>query len=176
MGLRPARTCRAVDKPAWTRHSKTKPRKSFIKAVPHNTLVHMEMGVPRKDYEVEVRLVSETPIQLRDNALESARLAVHKYMTKVAEGSYFIKIQPYPHIIIREHKMLSGAGADRLSAGMKHAFGRPSDRAARLRKGQTLFMVKTMAKNVDHVITAYRRARVKLSGRFRVDVVPCPAG
>ncbi len=168
--LRPARTCRDVDKPAWTRWSKKKPRKSYVKARPHTNLYHMDMGVDRDDYDVVVKLVSKVPIQLRDGALESARLAVHKYMQRVAKDNYKFKILPYPHIILREHRMLTGAGADRLSSGMKKAFGRPTDRAARLKKGQTLFVVRTYSKNVNHVLEAYRRARCKLSGRYGVEI------
>jgi len=130
----------------------------------------MDMGVEKKDYDVEISLVAKVPIQLRDNSLESARLAVHKHLQRVAAEDYSFKILPYPHIIVREHKMLTGAGADRLSSGMKHAFGRPTDRAARLKKGQKLFVVRTFSKHIDHVLEAYRRAKCKISGRYKVNI------
>jgi len=171
MGLRPARTCRDVNKPAWTRYSKRKPRKSYIKAMPHNSLVHFNMGVNKNDYDVELRLVTEKAIQIRDNALESSRLAVHKYLQKTAPDDYKFKIHVFPHQIIRENKMLTGAGADRIQGGMKAPFGRPNDRAARIRKNQTVFSVKTRKKNINHVKKAYKRAMAKLSGKYRTDVI-----
>jgi len=69
MGLRPAKTCRDVNKPAWTRHSKRKPRKSYIKAMPNNSLIHFDMGIDKKEFDTEIRLITLQPIQLRDNAL-----------------------------------------------------------------------------------------------------------
>ncbi len=170
MGLRPARTCRDVNKPAWTRHSKRKPRKSYIKALPHNTLIHFNMGKDKKEFDVEIRLVTLKPIQLRDNALESTRLTVHKHLQKAAPDDYKFKVHVFPHQVIRENKMLTGAGADRIQGGMKAPFGKPNDRAARLRKNQTLFSVKTKLKNVKHVKAAYKRAQAKLSGDYKVEV------
>ena len=54
------------------------------------------------------------------------------------------KVLVYPHNVIREHKMAVGAGADRISRGMSQAFGRPISVAARIKKGQPIFMIKTM--------------------------------
>lgn len=87
--------------------------------MPHNSLVHFNMGVNKNDYDVELRLVTEKAIQIRDNALESSRLAVHKYLQKTAPDDYKFKIHVFPHQIIRENKMLTGAGADRIQGGMK---------------------------------------------------------
>ena len=170
MGLRPARTCREVNKPAWTRYSKRKPRKSYIKAMPHNSLFHYNMGKDKKDYDTVIKLVSLKPIQLRDNALESTRLSVHKYLQKTVPEDYRFKIHVYPHQVIRENKMLTGAGADRLQGGMKAPFGKPIDRAARLKKNQTLFSVKTRKKNINHVKKAYKRAKAKLSGEYKIKI------
>ncbi|MFA5382922.1 MAG: 50S ribosomal protein L16 [Candidatus Micrarchaeia archaeon] len=171
MGLRPAKTCRDVNKPSWTRHSKRRPRKSFIKAMPHNTLLHFNMGKDKEDYEVEVRLITLGAIQIRDNALESTRMTVHKYMQKAAPEDYKFRIHVFPHQVIRENKMLTGAGADRIQGGMKAPFGKPIDRAARLRKNQTIFSIKTRKKNIKHVKAAYKRAQGKLSGDYRIETI-----
>jgi len=172
MGLRPARTCRDPDKPSWSRFSKKKPRKSYIKARPHNTMIHFDMGLDRDDYDVVVKLVSKTPIQIRDNSLESARLAVHKFLQTGAADSYKFKILTYPHQVIRENKMLTGAGADRLSSGMKRAFGKPNDRAVRLKRNQALFAVRTYSKHINVVKNAYKRASGKLPGSYSIKVEP----
>jgi large subunit ribosomal protein L10e len=64
--------------------------------------------------------------------------------------------------------MIAGAGADRLQKGMRQAFGRPTDLAARLRKGAALFTVKTYKGNVEHMKVAIDRAVRKLSGSYRL--------
>ena len=38
MGLRPGRIVREIKKPAWARFSKKKPRKSYVKSMPHNAI------------------------------------------------------------------------------------------------------------------------------------------
>jgi len=47
----------------------------------------------------------------------------------------------YPHHILRENKMLTGAGADRMQTGMSRAFGKSMGRAALVKPGQTLFII-----------------------------------
>jgi len=167
MGLRPARTCRDVGKAPWSRYSKRTPRKSFVKALPHNSLMVFSMGVAGA-YDVRMNLVADYAIQIRDNSLESARQAANKYLEKTLPNAYSLKIHVFPHNVLRENKMVSGAGADRIQKGMRKAYGRPTDRAARLRKGQTMFSAFVNTKDMLVVKEAYRRARGKLPGSFSI--------
>jgi large subunit ribosomal protein L10e len=66
--------------------------------------------------------------------------------------------------------MIAGAGADRLQKGMRQAFGRPTDCAARLKTGTTLFTVHSYKANIEHVKKAIGRATRKLSGSYSVVV------
>ena len=75
MGLRPAHTCRDLGKTPWTRYSKRKPRKSFVKAMPHLSLLVYEMGDRKQKFDYTIDLVSKGDVQLRDNTLEAARQA-----------------------------------------------------------------------------------------------------
>lgn len=167
MGLRPARTCREIRKAPWSRYSKKTPRKSFVKALPHNSLLVFSMGA-RGEYNLQMDLVADHHVQARDNSLESARQAANKYLEKTIPGAYSLKILVFPHNVLRENKMISGAGADRLQKGMRKAYGRPTDRAARIWKGQTIFSAMIDQKNATVVKEAYRRARGKLPGSFSV--------
>ncbi len=169
MGLRPAKTCRGVDKVPWSRYSKRTPRKSFVKALPHNSLLVFSMGT-KGEYNTQVDLVVKDPIQIRDNSLEAARQATNKHLEKNLAGNYSLKILVFPHNVIRENKMISGAGADRLQKGMRKAYGRPTDRAARMGTGQILFSTALDKKNLPVVKEAYRRAKGKLPGSFSVVV------
>ncbi len=168
MGIRPARTCRSLEKTAWARYSKKKPRKSYVKAMPHLSLLVYQMGDGKKPYDTQYDLRAEHDVQLRDNALESARQAGNKYLEKLALNQYFFTVRVYPHNVIRENKMIAGAGADRLQKGMRASFGRATDRAARIRAGQIIFTIKTSAANEKHVLEAVRRIRAKLSGSFEL--------
>ncbi|MBS3069181.1 50S ribosomal protein L16 [Candidatus Micrarchaeota archaeon] len=172
MGLRPAKTCRDLGKVPWARYSKKKPRKSFVKAMPHLSLNVYMMG-QKGSYDTQMDLVAGGDIQLRDNALESARQAANKYLEKVMLNQYFFRILVYPHNVIRENKMIAGAGADRLQKGMRKSFGRSTDRAARIQEGQTVFTIKAKKTNVPQIMEAYRRAKSKLSGNWRIITEAC---
>lgn len=168
-GLRPAHTIRDMRKVAWTRFSKTKPRRSYIKAMPHKDLNVYRMGAMKKEYTLGFHLIADHDVVLRDNAIESSRQSANKYLEKAVPGTYYFIVRVFPHHIVRENKMIAGAGADRLQKGMRQSFGRPTDRAARVRAGQAVFSVYTSEANATHVKTAFTRAKKKLSGVFRME-------
>lgn len=151
---------------AWTRYSRSKPRRSYIKAMPHADLHQFRMGEMKDDFDAVVHLVSDQDIIIRDNSIESARQSTNKYLEKHMAGAYYYVVRVYPHHVIRENKMISGAGADRLQKGMRASFGRPTDRAARLSKGTEVFTLYTTKANVAHVKNAFTKAKRKLSGSY----------
>lgn len=170
MGIRPAKAFRDPDKVAWTRYSR-KPRKSYVKVMPHADLHQFRMGTDKADYDLIVNLVSKKEIIVRDNALESARTTANKQLEKeIGPTAYYFIVRPYPHHIIRENKMIAGAGADRLQKGMRRSFGRPSDRAARIAVGTVVFTVKTYKNHLEAVNVAMERAKRKLSGSYKIVV------
>jgi len=175
MGIRPAHTMRTLEKTAWARYSKKKPRKSFVKAMPHLSLLVYEMGSRKQPFDFTMDLTAKHDVQLRDNSLESARQAANKYLEKAIPNMYFFKVRVYPHNVIRENKMIAGAGADRLQKGMRKSYGRSTDRAARINTGQQVFTIDVAKENVSHIIEAYRRATRKMSGKFRIDQAPFKA-
>ena len=167
-GIRPARAIRDIDKVAWTRFSRCKPRRSYIKAMPHKDLHQFRMGAQKEDYNLVMHLVSQHGVIIRDNSLESARMTTNKHLEKLMAGNYYFILRVYPHHVIRENKMIAGAGADRLQKGMRKAFGRPSDLAARIHKGTELFSVHTYKENEVNVREALDKATRKLSGKFSI--------
>lgn len=174
MGLRPARTLRVVRGPSWTRYSKKKPRKSYVKSMPHKNLNTFETGELKADYDLRVTLVSKRPIRVRDNAIEAARQSASRHLEKAISGNYKFYVRKYPHEVLRENRMLSGAGADRLSKGMRKSFGKPNDLAARIRTGDIVFEVKTYSANKEHIFDAFRKAAQKMSGAYFVKSEPLP--
>jgi len=170
VGIRPARAVRNMKKVAWTRYSRSRPRKSYIKAMPHQDLNVFRMGVDKKDYDTTVSLVCDKDIIIRDNAIESARQTTNKQLEKAMAGDYYFVVRIFPHHVIRENKMIAGAGADRLQKGMRRSFGRPVDKAARVHRGTDVFTIRCRKQKLGDVRIAFTRAMKKLSGEYRVQV------
>ncbi|MFH2106467.1 MAG: 50S ribosomal protein L16 [Candidatus Micrarchaeota archaeon] len=168
MGIRPSKALRDPDKVAWTRFSKSKPKKSYIKAMPHRDLNTFRTGIKKEDYDATIDLVSTKDMIVRDNSIESSRQTLNKHLEKGLPGAYYFIVRTYPHHVIRENKMIAGAGADRLQKGMRQSFGRPTDRAARVMKGTAIFTVLTYKSNVPLVADAMARCKKKLCGFYKV--------
>jgi large subunit ribosomal protein L10e len=127
------------------------------------------MGEKKDDYDIVFHLrKDDEPIIVRDNAIESARQAVNKYLEKLIAGQYYFVVRVYPHHVIRENKMITGAGADRLQKGMRRSFGRPTDCAARIKGSTDLFTIYTYKQHEKKVEEALERAKKKLSGKWLI--------
>ncbi|MEM3227851.1 MAG: 50S ribosomal protein L16 [Candidatus Micrarchaeaceae archaeon] len=166
--IRSAKTCRTPNSQAWARYSRKKPKKNYIKALPHTSLLIFKMGKDDPSFDTRLLLVPEQKVQLRSNALEAARQVANKYLEANILNNYFFRVMVFPHNVIREHKMASGAGADRISKGMSLAFGTPVSVAARVNKGQPVFMLAGNSSNKAHLLEAFRRASRKLSGTYKI--------
>ncbi len=169
MGLRPAKTIREIKGQAWARISKRKPRKSFVKGAPHPKVRQYNMGTDKR-FDLEVDLIPDKDIHFRDNSLEAARQSANKYMEKTLIDNYFFTVMTFPHLVVREHSALGVAGADRISKGMKRAFGKPKGRMARVRAGNPVFRARIFAKDLPVLKEAIKRAMIKLSGTFTVSI------
>ncbi len=168
MALRPGRTTRKRVRP-YTRVSKRKPRESYVVGVPHSRIHVFEMGNREKEFDTQLWLVADRSVQIRDNALEAARVVTNKLLErKLGKENFFLKILVYPHHVLREHSLATGAGADRFSSGMRKSFGKPSGRAAQVRKGQELIWLKLNKKNLDVGRKALKRANTKLPTPCRI--------
>lgn len=181
MGLRPAKAYRRPVGPAYTRISTTKPRLSYIKGVPGTKIVMYDMGNKTGYFDTEVSLISLERMQLRHNSLEAARITVNKYLSKnVGNVDFRFKIRIYPHHVMRENPLATGAGADRFSTGMKKAFGKPIGKAARVKENQKLMTVWVNSDNIEAAKEALRKAKMKLSCKTAIIVseseLPKPEG
>lgn len=171
MALRKGHCYSKPERP-YTRKSKVK-SKSYIKAVPQSKISKFIMG-NIKDYydgkfDTGVFLVSNQDIQIRDNAIEAARVLVLRHLNEEVKNFCFI-LSCYPHHVLREHKMLTGAGADRMQSGMKHAFGKPVGLAAQLEKGSKVFSVYCTQDKVNEVRNILKKAIKKFPGKYSVVV------
>merc|ERR1711981_871976 len=109
--------------------------------------------------------------QVTSECLEAARIATNKYMITNAGRDFFhIRMRPHPYHVLRINKTLSCAGADRLSTGMRGAFGKAYGTAARVEIGQVLMSVRTKEEKVAIAVEALRRSKFKFAGRQKVFV------
>ena len=145
--IRRANSYRRLERP-YTRISKYK-KKAFVKVRPNINIVKYDMGNAKKKFPYQVQLVSKANVQIRHNALESARQTSNRVLEKtLGKNAYHMKIRTFPHHILRENPLASGAGADRMSTGMKKAFGKAISAAARIKKGQVIMHVDIAKANI----------------------------
>lgn len=152
---------RNIERP-YTRFSKFK-QLSYVRARPHCRVVRFDMGDPQSDYQFTLHLKAKQPVQVRDNALESARQTANRVLElTLGKTGYHLQGRVYPHHVLRENPLAAGAGADRLSTGMAHPFGKPIGIAAQVKKGQPLFTLKVNKENLDLAKKCLKRAAYKL--------------
>jgi len=154
---------------AYTRKSKVK-SKSYIKAIPQSKVVRYDMGNLKDNFNHTINLVSQQEIQIRHNALESARLVVLRRLQEIGNNNFHLKLKAYPHQILRENRMLSGARADRLQTGMSHAFGKPVGLASRIRQKSIIFAIEVNKENLNKATEALRLAMPRIPGRYSIEI------
>ncbi|MCK4476695.1 MAG: 50S ribosomal protein L16 [Methanophagales archaeon] len=162
MGKKPARKYTKITGHAYV-------RRKYMGGVPGSKIVLFDMGNLSKDFPVSLSLVAKEACQIRHNALEAARIFANRYLIKnVGRNNFHLKIRLYPHHVLRENKIASGAGADRVSSGMRHAFGKAVGTAARVKPGQGILSVGIEGQNFEDAKEALRRASYKLPTPCRV--------
>eukprot|EP01108_Squamamoeba_japonica_P004087 TRINITY_DN3275_c0_g1_i1.p2 TRINITY_DN3275_c0_g1~~TRINITY_DN3275_c0_g1_i1.p2 ORF type:complete len:215 (-),score=72.80 TRINITY_DN3275_c0_g1_i1:35-679(-) len=165
MGRRPGRCYR---------YCKNKPyiKSRFCRAVPDAKVRIFDLGKKKAavdEFPYCVHLVSDEKEQISSEALESARIACNKFISKTTgRDSFHMRIRVHPYHVLRINKMLSCAGADRLQTGMRGAYGKPYGLAARVDIGQIMISVRCKENVLPVASEALRRAMYKFPGRQRV--------
>lgn len=155
MGRRPASCYTRIDRPAYT-------RKKYIKGGPEPKIRSFDFGAPGKDFPIELTLFADERAQISHNALEAARIHVNRYLTRsLGRESYHFKVCVYPHHKIRENKMMTGAGADRIQNGMRLSFGKVTSVAARVYENDRLLLVRTNPEYLTVAKGALKRGKAK---------------
>lgn len=138
-------------------------RKEYMGGIPGSKIVRFTMGNTKEDFPYRVSLISRKSGQILHNALESARIAAMRHLERRLERQNFmLKIIPYPHQVIREHKRVNVAQADRFQEGMKKAYGKPAALAARVDRRDDIFIAEVEKKNIDEAKKALEKASHKL--------------
>lgn len=152
---------------ANTRKSKFR-KKSFVRGNPVCKIVKFNVGNLKSEFMYRVDLNVKEALQIRDNAIESGRTTATRMLEKVlGKNGFRLQVRVYPHHILREHALAAGAGADRFSSGMAHAFGKPAGNAARLFKKKQVMSVYVNDNGLQVAREALKKANYKL---------PCKCG
>ena len=161
MPRKPASMYREIRGAAYT-------RKEYMPGVPGLRIAQFDIGDLKTDFPVQVHLVAKEQCQMRHTALEAARVTANRYLSAKIGTAYRLKLRLYPHNVLRENKIATGAGADRISQGMRGAFGLPVSTAARVQPGVKVMTVFT---NPEHALVAkeaLRKAGMKLPTPVRL--------
>jgi len=140
--------------------------------VPDPKIRIYDVGMKRADvdsFPYCVHLASWEKENVSSEALEAARVAANKYMTKNAgKEAFHLRVRVHPFHVLRINKMLSCAGADRLQTGMRGAFGKPQGVCARVQIGQILMSIRCRDQHGAVAAEALRRAKFKFPGRQKI--------
>ncbi len=145
-------------------------RKEYMGGVPTSRITQFEHGA-RGDYPVRMTLRVTEQCQIRHIALEAARISANRFLAKkIGQTGYHLKIRVYPHNVLRENKLATGAGADRISDGMRHAFGKAVGTAARVNADQEIMTLETSQVHFITAKLALKRAAIKLPSPCYIEI------
>lgn len=146
-------------------------RRKYMGGVPGSKIVKFTMGNTSEEFDYTVEFISLKNGQIRHNALEAARIAANRLLElNLGRDNFRLKIIPYPHQVLREHKRINVAQADRFQEGMKQAYGKPVGTAARVKRGDTVLVAEVNGEGLDVARDALKRASDKfpIPGRITV--------
>lgn len=144
-------------------------RKKYVHGAPSPKISIFEMGDSKAEYNTEIALQAAEFGSLSDRSLEALRVHVNRALG-VKLSKYHYRINLYPHSIERRKKWLAFAGADRVSSGMRRAYGKPLGRAAKVKKNQTIAVVRVDKSDADYVKKILKSVIPKLAVPCRIEI------
>ena len=161
---------RTIERP-YTRFSKYR-KKAFVKARPGKRVIKHDMGDVKggtSQFPLSLQLISKEVTSVRTNSIEAARItALKKVEGKLGRFGFYFRIKMHAHHAIRENPLAAGAGADRLSTGMKHSFGKIIAMAARIEKDKVLMEIHVPKEEEAIARLALKSASKKLPIRTTI--------
>jgi large subunit ribosomal protein L10e len=168
--LRNANAYRRIKRP-FTRISKYK-KKGFIKGVPGSKIHLFDMGNLTADFPIKFKLIAKKEVNLRHNALEAGRMtATHTLAGKYGKKGFALHIHAFPHHVMRENALATGAGADRMQTGMKHSFGKPIGKSAHVKVGKVIMTAEVQEGAEFFAKEALRKASRKFPIPCKIEQV-----
>lgn len=161
---------RRMERP-YTRRSKFR-NKAFIKVNPNPGIVRFVMGdTTQKKYGFSCYLKTTKDLQIRNFAIEAGRQCGNRVLEKgIGKTGYRMVVRVFPHHVLRENPLASGAGADRMSTGMAHSWGKPIGLAARVYEDQPVCQVDCEKTHLEMARKALKRFSSKLPCKCYIEV------
>jgi len=146
-------------------------RREYMGGIPASRITQFVLGNKHADFPVQLSLIANEKCQVRHNALESARITVNRAMEKKAgAANYRVVIRIYPHNVLRENKQATGAGADRVSQGMRASYGKNVGTAAQVKPDQVIMTIETSEQNIIAAKEALRKAGMKIPSPCTINI------
>lgn len=165
MGRRPFRCYRYIK-------GKPYPKSRYNRSCPDPKLRFHDGGAKKAswtEFPVCMHVVSDEQECISSEALEACRVAINKYMIKkTTKDAFHIRVRVHTWHTVRINKMLSCAGADRLQAGMRRAFGKSYGKVCRAKIGVELISIRIKKEHIAIANEALRRGSNKLPGRQKI--------
>ena len=145
-------------------------RREYVRGGADSKITMFDVGNRGKiDWEIKIGMISQRNINISHFALEAIRVNVNRRLIKkIGRQNFHLKIRKHPHTTYREHAMMSFAGADRLSSGMRNGFGRPVGRCARTRAGDVIMEAGCAFAHAEEVKRSFYIADKKICTPTRI--------
>jgi large subunit ribosomal protein L10e len=163
--------CFSVFKPKGYQKKRSRShRREYVRGGADSKITRFDVGNrERIDWPITIGVMLNHNKNISHFCLEAVRVNINRRLTKkIGRQNFHLKIRSHPHTTYREHAMMAFAGADRLSSGMRNAFGKPIGRCARVRAGSILMEVGCELKSVPHIKRSLQIAGQKLCTTSRV--------
>lgn len=146
-------------------------RKEYMGGIPSSRITQFVIGNKTAKFPFKVTLTADEKCQVRHNSLEAARITANRALEKkIGSTNYRLRVCVYPHVVIRENKQATGAGADRVSQGMRAAYGKNVGTAARVNPNQVIMTVETTEQFCEPAKSALRKAGMKITTPCTVNI------
>ena len=146
-------------------------RREYMGGVPASRITQFVSGNRADKFPIHLSLCVNEKCQIRHTSLEAARITANRTLEKKAGLlDYRLIVRVYPHHVIRENKQATGAGADRVSQGMRAAFGKAVGTAARVYSNQEIMTIETFNHNIAFARDALRKATSKIPSPCKIKI------
>ena len=146
-------------------------RKEYMGGVPASRITQFVVGNKTDKFPAKVALHVLERCNVRHNSLEAARITVTRDMEKkVGPTNFRLQVRVYPHVVLRENKQATGAGADRVSQGMRAAYGKNVGTAAEVQADQIVMSIETHDQYIKQAKEALIKAGIKLPSPCKVSI------
>jgi len=146
-------------------------RKEYMGGVPRPKIVQFNAGNLKDKFSIRINLIIKEACQIRDSSIEASRIAAVRYLESKIPNKFRLTVLKYPHHVLREHKMATGAGADRISDGMRAAFGKAVGTAIRANINERIMRVEVNPENLNDAKIALYKASSKISSPCKLEII-----